>query len=417
MAVTCHNIINGKLNWHLLQTTRLQERHTAEHLGAALSNCFEEWGLLGKVVVMVTDNGANIKKAVKDCLFLEHHPCVAHTLNLCVNDGLKKLADIREVIEQSRKIVNFFKNSVLASDKLEQNQINAGLKPLKLKKDVVTRWNSQLIMFRRLIEVRASLTKTLTDLNKTFLQLTEHEWNILGDAVQILDPFELITKELSGEKFVTASLIIPLIEGLSFAIKSSMPKTDVGRSLKKLYEDDIIPQRFVFIYEKSYLLMATALDPRFKLKGIESELHKVLARQYLMNELDAILHNDQSEDSASSSGPATATPSTSSIWQRFENVRNQHNTNASLNETAERILDNYFELHLEDRKVDPILWWQQKSLAMPHLFKLSKKVLMIPATSVPSERIFSKAGLLCNDRRNRLTPKHVNEILFLNLNL
>ena len=71
--------------------------------------------------------------------------------------------------------------------------------------------------------------------------------------------------------------------------------------------------------------MATALDPRFKLKVIDSESHKILARQYLMNELDTILQNDQSENSASSSGPANATSNTSSIWQRFENARNENN--------------------------------------------------------------------------------------------
>ena len=92
-----------------------------------------------------------------------------------------------------------------------------------------------------------------------------------------------------------------------------------------------------------------------------------------------LLQNDQSENSASSSGPANATSNTSSIWQRFENARNENNINASLNETAERVLDNYFELHLEDRKVD-----LTKSVKLPHLFKFSKKVLKIPATSVPS---------------------------------
>ena len=188
---------------------------------------------------------------MKDCLFLEHHPCAAHTLNLCVVDGLKKIKEFREVIDKCRKIVNIFKNSVLAADKLEQNQISAGLKPLKVKKDVVTRWNSQLIMIRRLIEIRATISKTLSDLIKSFLQLSDYEWNILGDAVQILDPFELITRELSGEKFVTASLIIPLIEGCIFALNALAPKTEVGSSLQKIYEAEIIPQRFMYIHSVS----------------------------------------------------------------------------------------------------------------------------------------------------------------------
>ena len=140
------------------------------------------------------------------------------------------------------------------------------------------------------------------------------------------------TRELSGEKFVTASLIIPLIEGCIFALNALAPKTEVGSSLQKIYETEIIPQQFIYMYEKSYLLMATALDPRFKLKGIERESHKVLARQYLENELDAILHNCSSSDNASSPGPSTATPSTSSIWQRLNRIRHEHNISASLNQ-------------------------------------------------------------------------------------
>lgn len=45
---------------------------------------------------------------------------------------------------------------------------------------------------------------------------------------------------------------------------------------------------------------------------------------------------------------------------------------------------------------------------------MSLKYLSIPATSVPSERVFSKAGFVCNQRRNRLEPKKVDQILFLN---
>ena len=49
--------------------------------------------------------------------------------------------------------------------------------------------------------------------------------------------------------------------------------------------------------------------------------------------------------------------------------------------------------------------------------KIAKKYLCIPGTSVPAERVFSKAGELVSMRRSRLKPKNVNMFLFLNKNI
>ena len=51
-----------------------------------------------------------------------------------------------------------------------------------------------------------------------------------------------------------------------------------------------------------------------------------------------------------------------------------------------------------------------------YLYNTAIKYLIIPATSVPSERIFSAAGSILNKKRNRLGPKNANIILTLNSN-
>jgi hypothetical protein len=46
-----------------------------------------------------------------------------------------------------------------------------------------------------------------------------------------------------------------------------------------------------------------------------------------------------------------------------------------------------------------------------------KKIFCIPATSVPSEQIFSKAGLLISKQRNGLKPSNVDMLIFFNKNV
>jgi hypothetical protein len=40
------------------------------------------------------------------------------------------------------------------------------------------------------------------------------------------------------------------------------------------------------------------------------------------------------------------------------------------------------------------------------------KYLCVPSTSVPSERIFSKAGEILSKKRNRISVKHLNNLIF-----
>jgi hypothetical protein len=77
----------------------------------------------------------------------------------------------------------------------------------------------------------------------------------------------------------------------------------------------------------------------------------------------------------------------------------------------------YVEEPIIGRLADPLAWWKERMHGnLRHLRPLAKRSLCIVATSVPSERVFSKSGQLISARRNRLASKTVQMVMFLNHN-
>ena len=65
----------------------------------------------------------------------------------------------------------------------------------------------------------------------------------------------------------------------------------------------------------------------------------------------------------------------------------------------------------------PLKWWSMHQHDYYCVSKLALKYLPIPATSAPSERVFSAAGLTIAKDRARLDPDRANEVVFLHDNI
>ena len=62
-------------------------------------------------------------------------------------------------------------------------------------------------------------------------------------------------------------------------------------------------------------------------------------------------------------------------------------------------------------KDNPLQWWVQRKSEYPHLWKMARDLLGTPATSTPSERMFSRAGDLYRKKRNRLSGESAQALL------
>lgn len=184
MAVTCHYIENYEMKSCLLDCFEVSERHTSENLAEELLKVAREWKIEHKVVCCVTDNAANIVKAIK-LLKWTHLPCLAHTINLIVRDALKV---IKSTVDKVKGIVEFFHKSTTATQKLKNTQRQMGLHELRPIQDCITRWNSTLHMLKRVLDSKETIISTLALLNAPTELLSPHEWDIVKEACTVLEP-------------------------------------------------------------------------------------------------------------------------------------------------------------------------------------------------------------------------------------
>lgn len=216
-----------------------------------------------------------------------------------------------------------FKHSNLATEKLKEFQKQMGLPELKVKQDVSTRWNSSLNMIERLIQIKNPLSAAMSSLRRAPNCLTSNEWDIITDCAPILKPFESLTIELSGEKYPTLSLVIPLVRGLQYTVRKVRPETDAGILLQSSLLD-VVSRRLGSLEKNKIVSKSTLLDPKFKKTAFGLEDNANNAQQWLVDELTSIISinngaNDNNIENINET-PASlgSTGSSYYLWDHFD---------------------------------------------------------------------------------------------------
>ncbi|KAM0735290.1 Zinc finger BED domain-containing protein 4 [Formica fusca] len=106
-------------------------------------------------------------------------------------------------------------------------------------------------------------------------------------------------------------------------------------------------------------------------------------------------------------------PEQSNLWKTHDELVARY---AEINMGEENLayeLRQYLKQKVIPRHQDPFNHWKIFESSFPGLYKLAIQYISIISTSVPSERLFSAAGGIKTDDRNRLTGEHLNRLLFL----
>ena len=76
-----------------------------------------------------------------------------------------------------------------------------GMPELRPKQDCTTRWNSTFYMLKRFLESKDAIISTLSIVNAAVDALTQEEWEVVEEVCRVLEPFEQVTVEISGERY------------------------------------------------------------------------------------------------------------------------------------------------------------------------------------------------------------------------
>lgn len=427
LAVTGHYITDDfVLNSVLLDCLLIEGSHTSEHLASEILKIINKYGISNKVQVIVTDNAANMVAAVKNELGIKHWPCYAHTLNIIVQDALK---NVSALVDKCKLIVTHFKRSNLATEKLIKYQRNSNIQnPKKLLQDVSTRWNSTYYMLRRLVELQEAVRSSLALINKDLPTLSNEEWTICSELIKVLKPFEQVTSKMSGEKYFTGSQIVVLTNGLQ-NVCSKLMLQELNPSVKKVVIDlaSGILTRFDNLEYNKLVGVNTFLDPRFKLFAFSSDKHKDYIKKHLIQLVTSKIDKQkqaQRNINIDHQHPSTVIRPESeediSVFELFDSVIKQIDigTQTTGTSTSNAIIeiDRYLAEPPLLRESDPFQWWKSHSIFYPNLSSLVKEYMNFIGTSVPCERLFSKTGIIINDRRTKLKSVKVTQLVYLNVN-
>ncbi|GES76468.1 zinc finger BED domain-containing protein 1-like [Rhizophagus clarus] len=378
IGITCAYIDNQfKLNEAILAIKYMPYSHTSEAIAEEIMSILNEWKLTDKVFTITTDNGNNMVKSAQLISGLIRIPCTAHTLQLVIGKGLLPAEDIINIMITALCI---------DSDK-------------QAKKD----------------------GKWLKDIN-----LTEDEWNAISELVPILEPFANATELLGGSQYATVSFMYPAINVITRGVKPSNSNINEVEAVdftkpSIAFDDDIeykdSEDRILLIinqnnkiksalYEsiirywnipKDYGLIATLLDPRCKsLFFISPELHNDIHLK-----LRSVYNKMKLEYSEQEKKYHKEYPINSLLASMFSRKYERGDE-----------FTKYLRVWISFSEC-PFNWWSKNENRFPLLSKMVRKYLAIPATSTPSEKLFSNAGNLMTVQRTSLSPSIFEHLLFL----
>ncbi len=135
---------------------------------------------------------------------------------------------------------------------------------MSLLRDMEIRWNSSYIKLKRFYDLKPAIMKYQEE-NELELFSAE-DFSTIANYINLLNSFDTATKEFSYDN-VTCSSIIPFFDILEFSLLSLNFADDFFQNLRNKIIIEL-KKRSEMYMKNTFLIIATCLDPRYKMKPI-----------------------------------------------------------------------------------------------------------------------------------------------------
>ena len=351
--------------------------------------------------------------------------CLSHSLQLVIKSDLLGLPSVAKLIEKVRKVVSFanYSDKFYVEFRKQQrfHNMEEGKQELVLIQDVATRWNSTFYMLERFLKLKSPLIASITNFEDydVKVELRKDDWSLMDKVVKVLKSFEEATQMLST-KNACISQTIPIITLIIQQLNTT--KDDFGVKTLKRDLQNAMEARFDHYESDDKYTLSTILDPRYKglmfrKKGTLGKVKEKLIH-LLESELEKVLDSNQNTSMGMAEESSSHTLAATMAKIRNQSIHQQENSPLF---EATQFVEQYTNSKVVETEEEVLEFWKSKASSIKSIDKMAAKLAEIyltpPATSVDVERLFSTAGDIRTQERNRLLPENAGQILFLKENL
>ncbi|MEE6482546.1 hypothetical protein FKM82_013277 [Ascaphus truei] len=421
LTLTIHYVDEGFESRNKVLSSRvISEDLSAENLKLVLLGVAEEWGIRENTFYAVGLNSPSVKRATSKVGW-KSLPCVGQVLRSCIEAVLQHHT-IQRSLDRFRRLVATIFSSTTQIEELTTNEPVLKVH-LKMFLRDGTKWYSIYTLLQSIIDHSKFLKGLSGTLNKDDFLLQQEDWSILQGVVDILKPLAIATSTFTKDQFAGLSLVKPVITSLLY--KHLAPNdwdSEFSKIVKKAIHEDL-SFKYSDCEVNQVLNLACALDPRFRGLDFLSQPDRVETLHLLRLEASNLAKVQASESVRSTPEPLNLRPPAKKVKQDsgieflLGDLCSVRNSSAStVNQQAEQEISSFQTSEASSLCQDPLQWWKMHHTQYPLLARAARKLLAIPATSVPTSWLFTDAGVAVYRKRSALTAEHVDMLVFLNGN-